>query len=416
MGSSIGSSSNDVMRKYLARYAEQEVTLLADFPANIQFHHCIVIPAYNETAEFFTRLQLGPLHKQNALCVVVINQPDNDAGCKTNALLMQQICLSGEVLWHSDNIQLLRYGGSNNYWLVVDRFNFSQTLDRRLPRKEGVGLARKIGCDIATALYARAQIQSGWIHCTDADTFLPRDYFKLPAADAFSAAVYDFKHQNDGSALGHATALYEQALSYYVKGLMWADSPYAHHTIGSIIAVNVHSYCHVRGFPKRSGGEDFYLLNKLTKIGKIFRATDRTVRIKARESSRVPFGTGPAVADIMALDNPAAEYTWYNPQNFYALRQWLATIPRVWADVDAGRDPFEQLPPPIIEALQAVGWQKFVKHLREQVNTLEDGTRAIHDWFDAFLTLKFIHYLQRHYFPALPLADCLTQAEFMEQQ
>jgi hypothetical protein len=38
-----------------------------------------------------------------------------------------------------------------------------------LPHKEGVGLARKIGCDIALSLYERGTLKSRWLHTTDAD-------------------------------------------------------------------------------------------------------------------------------------------------------------------------------------------------------------------------------------------------------
>lgn len=403
------------MRKYLAQYAEPEVAQLMDFPAEVQFDHCIVIPAYNETAEFFTRLQLGPLHKQNALCIAVINQPDNDPDTRLNEILMQQICLSGKVLWHSDRMQLLRYRGSNNHWLVVDRFHIDGDQDKRLPTKEAVGLARKLGCDIAAALVARSQIKSGWIHSTDADTFLPKNYFDLPQASDFSATVYHFKHQNDGSAVGRATALYEQGLNYYVAGLAWAGSPYAYHTIGSILALNACHYCHVRGFPRRSGGEDFYLLNKLAKLGEIYRAEDCTIRIKARESGRVPFGTGPAVAEIMRLTSAGMEYTSYNPMCFEVLQQWLQQLPQVWSRLEAGADPLEQLPAPARQALLAANWDKIAQHLEKQVHSAAEAERALHNWFDAFQTLKFIHFLQAHHYPALPLQDCLAQAEFADE-
>jgi hypothetical protein len=413
--------NDEVVRKYLARYAEQEVTQLADFPANMRFRHCLVIPAYNETADFFTRLQLGPLHKQHALCIAVINQPDDVEDTRTNQRLLEQLTLSGDVLWHNHNLQLMRYRGSSNYWLVVDRFSHAQgeapgnpastQEDRRIPAKEGVGRARKIGCDLAVALMARSQVESSWIHSTDADAFLPKDYFELPQDIKASAAIYEFAHQNDGSAVGRATALYEQALNYYVKGLEWAGSPYAYPTIGSVLAVNGHSYCQVRGFPRRSGGEDFYLLNKLAKVGDIYR-TDQKVRIKARASSRVPFGTGPTVAAIMRHRNPETDYTYYNPKIFHALREWLSYMPRVWLALSAGQDPLEQLPEPVVKALQAADWHVIVQHLNKQAKSDNDSTRALHNWFDAFQTLKFIHFLQAHYYPALPLNECLARAEF----
>ena len=46
-------------------------------------------------------------------------------------------------------------------------------------------------------------------------------------------------------------------MSYYVAGLAMAGSGYAHHSLGSTIAVHAKSYAAVRGYPKRSAGEDF---------------------------------------------------------------------------------------------------------------------------------------------------------------
>ena len=63
--------------------------------------------------------------------------------------------------------------------------------------------------------------------------------------------------------------LYEYSLRYYVAGLTYAQSPYAFHTIGSTMAVNAEHYASVRGFPRREAGEDFYLLNKLAKVGSV---------------------------------------------------------------------------------------------------------------------------------------------------
>ena len=233
--------SSRVISKYLTNYAESDILQLVDFPEDLHFRHCLVIPAYNETAEYFTRLQFGPLHNQNALCITVINQPDTDPDTQANEQLMHHLRHSSNLIWRSAHMFLLHCRGSNNYWLAVDRFSHDAHSERRIPKNEGVGLARKIGCDIATTLVARSQIASGWIHSSDADVFLPKDYFQLPDASNYTAAIYQFKHQNDGSAVGRATALYEQTLNYYVAGLRWANSPYAYHTIGSIFAINADS-------------------------------------------------------------------------------------------------------------------------------------------------------------------------------
>ena len=131
-----------------------------------------------------------------------------------------------------------------------------------------------------------------------------------------------------------ATRLYEYSLRYYVAGLSFAHSPYAFHTIGSTIAVNAAHYAKVRGFPRRQAGEDFYLLNKLAKVGAIMQLGAETdcepIDIAARLSDRVPFGTGAAVGKIMELEDPAREFLLYHPSVFGLLRSWLGSLPAIW--------------------------------------------------------------------------------------
>src|SRR5690606_17786041 len=96
----------------------------------------------------------------------------------------------------------------------------------------------------------------------------------------------------------HALVLYEISLRSYEYGLAYAGSPYAFQTLGSTLALNPAAYAKVRGFPKRLAGEDFYILNKLIKIGPIYLRNDRCLQIKDRPSQRVPFGTGTSVFKI----------------------------------------------------------------------------------------------------------------------
>ena len=102
---------------------------------------------------------------------------------------------------------------------------------------------------------------------------MPRDYFSAVEplnARTTSAAVYPFEHaRNPDIRVQHAQALYDASLHYYVAGLKWAGSPWAFHTIGSTLAINAAHYAQARGFPKRRAAEDFYLLNKLAKLGHI---------------------------------------------------------------------------------------------------------------------------------------------------
>ena len=224
------------------------------------------------------------------------------------------------------------------------------------------------------------------------------------------AAVFDFAHvhPNRNHPALAATAIYENAIRYYAKSLAWAGSPYAFIALGSAISFHIERYCHVRGFPKKSGGEDFYLLNKLAKLGEIAHLRP-VVRVRARASKRVPFGTGPATRAI--IDNLATgdAFHYYHPEIFRCLQLWLRCKPDVWQHPQL----IEGLPECIQTALGELKVATLIDHLQQQVHSAAQARKAFDDWFDGFRTLKFVHHLQRHDFPAQPLAYCLEHAVYL---
>ena len=74
---------------------------------------------------------------------------------------------------------------------------------------------------------------------------------------------------------------------YFQRGLAWARSPYAFHTVGSTMVVHALCYAQVRGVPRRRAGEDFYLLGKLSKLRPLVRLTRRP-----RPASQSPVRAG----------------------------------------------------------------------------------------------------------------------------
>lgn len=398
------------IEQYLSRYAESETQLLDGFPQHC-YDHCAVIPCFRETPAFAERLLTGPLNDKNMLVIVVINQSEARPQPLNQALLTFFSAFA--PLWQNGHLRLCRNSWAAIHWLVVDR---SQS-PLWVPIKQGVGLARKIGCDIAVALSAKGMLISPWLHSTDADAHLPAGYLDLPSSNApgapHAAAVYPFEHIRAEASIKEwqATQLYEQALHYYVAGLRWARSPYAQHTIGSLLAFTVKAYCEVRGFPKRNAGEDFYLLNKLTKLGPVYTPQAR-VKLRARLSDRVPFGTGPKVKTITDLKDPATEYCYYSPAVFVQLKRWLDAVPHVWQALQSATPPLGGLPMDVQDALSAAGIERLWPHLQKQGLTPEACERAIHTWFDAFQTLKFIRRLQARAYPPLPLQQCRREAPF----
>ena len=310
--------------QYLKLYAETEASVISQLPPHLlrkkTLKNVLIIPAYNENEKFLARLQRHSV--RHCVFILVINSPDDKANADYNNFdLHKKAQSSGDKLWEAENSEVIAWD-NDNVLIIIDRFSDT----RKIPRKQGVGLARKIACDIAVQLIQKEIIDSRFIHSTDADAALPDNYFsqteRLSKSINISAATYNFSHTKNDTDVSEATQIYELSMRYYVDGLRWAHSQYAFYTIGSCLALSAEHYCKVRGFPKKSGGEDFYLLNKLAKLGGIHSLDDKPIIISSRESDRVPFGTGPAVSKIIS-SSKKLHYPSYNPEVFVELKKLL---------------------------------------------------------------------------------------------
>lgn len=392
--------------KYLSHYAEAEITCLIDFPSDVHFQDVVVIPAYKETDQFIKRFFNSVLAQQNILVIVVLNQPEQDQDLSPQQQLWSQCVALGTVNWQQQSMVLLSINSGNSSLLLVDRFN------EPIPVKQGVGLARKIGTDIGLYLMAKNVIHSRWLYSTDADAHLPTQYFSClsPQPKTVVAACFSFYHHSDNHDIHQANKIYEQALNYYVAGLKYANSAYAFFTIGSILAFDGNAYAMARGFPKRSAGEDFYLLNKIAKLGAVEFIDSCQIKITARKSDRVPFGTGPAVSRILSLQHEGKPYCYYHPQVFELLKVTLVSFNSLWSN----RMQFElwllQLPLIVQKALKNIGLDGFVA--KQKTAKQQQFNKQLTVWFDAFKTLKFIHDLRVQGMADIPLDAAIKQANF----
>jgi len=397
---------NKAINKYLTQYAESEVELLVDFPAKCSFEHVVVIPAYKESDAFVKRFIQSDLSNKNALLVLVINQPTTELNSEMQNALHQSVLSLGEKIWHQEILSLVKVTRCETHILLVDRFS------NAIPEKQGVGLARKIGADIALALINKAIIHSNFIYSTDADAHLPDNYFvhSKSVASNVSAATFNFSHVSENQALFTANRLYEEALHYYVAGLEYAQSAYAFFTICSILMINASDYAKVRGFPKRSAGEDFYLLNKLAKLGSIIAHNDVVINIDARTSDRVPFGTGPTVNKILDFEDAELDYHYYHPDSFTLLREYLSAINTLWQNKTKLTDWLANLSSDTQHVLINIGIAEFVEQ-HKNANQVQFNKQWL-VWFDAFKTLKFIHMARELYYPDIPLRQAINLAPF----
>ncbi|MBV1916122.1 MAG: hypothetical protein KUG72_12100 [Pseudomonadales bacterium] len=415
------------LKKYLERYAECETQRFTDFP--YRFDHILVIPCHDEPVEAIFDLFQLPETNGATLVILVINQPDSPTKDSRDQQLWDALQSRYTGEWATQSgIVLYSLPDSNNSLLVVDRFSAG----RQIPNEQGVGLARKIGSDIACKLIYDKKIANHWIHSTDADVRLPPDYFQPPSSHAgIAALIYPFQHHCPDKTLQLAIDLYEFRLRYYVAALQWAGSGYGFQTIGSLICIDADSYAKVRGFPKRAGAEDFYLLNKLAKVGKVHSLESPVVQVEARISKRVPFGTGPALESIQALDLPLEDYRFYHPKSFIDLASWHRLIEPLWharkhyqqvglyqtleslLDTTTQHDCVNtEAKPPVsgqlerlYKTLNALKLETFLDHGFSHCSNQSTFKKQFHDWFDGFKTLRFIHLSRDHYFPDIRLQE-----------
>ena len=349
----------DVAGLYLARYAEPEAN--CGRPPTRTYRHVLCIPAFDEIHGFLQRVL--PRGTADVLVIVVANVPDQVSSTEAAFARTKELLDLAGGIDRARNVDVE----------IVDR------VSTPIPRRAGVGLARKIGADIALRHIVEGRIEVPVIYTTDADVTLPQGYFEAAGGQA-AGWVYPFIHSSADEDLALRALMYELSLRYYVNRLEHAGSPYAFHTVGSCLAIDAVSYAKVRGFPRRNAAEDFYLLNKLAKVGWIRRLKAPVIEIEARMSTRVPFGTGPALARVPP--DPAT-MPGYASASFEALKMFLDGV--------AGGTESER---PVPQLLDAIGYQP------------QRDERAIHTWFDAFRTLKFVH-AAREEFPDSPLIATL---------
>jgi hypothetical protein len=397
--------------QYLDRYAEAEARGICLQPTAQTYDECLIVPAYAEAPELPERWHTLRRCPQRVIVILVLNHPTpatskQNPGSDPNRALRDAITALP--------MSPIQPGAGRLYSLFENTDILLIERAGGLPARQGVGLARKIGADIACGLKSADRLRGRWLHCTDADATLPTDYFSQchNQNQRVSAVCHPFRHLHDPANPAIAAQLYELRLHYYVLGLRRAGSPYAYHTLGSCISVDAAAYQQVRGFPRRPAAEDFYLLNKLAKVGPITAGEGAPILLDTRPSQRVPFGTGPAVAALEAEANPLQKPLFYNPRSFFALQAALSAMPALYGSAE----PLQTLGNALGEfdaaatVLEGMGLQQCLAHCQQQGTDRAGFSRHFHHWFDGFRTLKFIHGMRDAGYHDLVLAESLQQS------
>ncbi len=388
-----------VIDKYLKKFA----LVPAGCPElDEKWQHVMVVPCFDESSDFIWALQERLAHA-SLLLVIVINRPASISTNVNQAIKSFLFNMPTQFLQAGYSLHRL---SSFSSALCIDL----ESLEGPTPNKQGVGRARRVGCDVALTLIRRKTIASRWICSSDADADWPISLFELTWPSTASAVSIPFSHRlTDNDTLSMATLVYELKLHHYVLHLQSIGSAYAFHALGSSCALNSSAYAAVRGVPLRSAAEDFYLLNKLAKIGPVYRPTGIGVTIASRLSNRVPFGTGPSVGKLLNANDACEEPLFYDAKCFLVLRKLLNLFSN-WINQPAS-DTRKQLAnvlgSPLGDDLHQLlsnwNYEKAVRHIYNAGKT--DTLRKHHSniWFDGFKLLKVIHLTRDKHYPNLTL-------------
>ena len=271
-----------------------------------------------------------------------------------------------------------------------------------------MGLARKIGNDIALRLHAAGRVASPWIHNTDADV---RPAERLLRPDGEDPARRATPRRSTSSSTGSTTTRRSPRPRASTRSRSATTrsgsrgpappTPTRPWEAASPSAPRPTRRC--AAFPKKNAAEDFYVLDKLAKVGSIVRLAGRPLLLEGRVSDRVPFGTGKALSDLVTKKRALSGFRLYHPAVFAHLAAWLRVLE---ASAESGGRvdvALEELPREnpffltglLVESLEKMGaFPAMREAIARSSGDPSTMLRHFHTWFDAFRTLKLVHALR----------------------
>ena len=397
------SQSPITVLSYLKKYGLKDWSL--ELSTREKFNNIIVIPAIQENENIklllTSLLENDKKYLETSLFIFVINNlKSSNSEIKT------------------DNKKALEYlrriiYERNDYGINIGLVDASSS-GLELPEKDGgVGLARKIGMDLALTQFDYTNTDKKILICLDADCTVDKNYltsiiqtFNQPN---IHAAYVEYEHllpeEEDQK---RAILCYEIFLRYYVLGLQYANSPFAFSTIGSTMICDFESYVKIGGMNKKKAAEDFYFMEKLAKITEIKKISNAKVYPSSRSSWRVPFGTGQRVNRFFAGTHN--EYLLYNPKTFDILKSWLKIYnSKEILDAEFYLKSASAIHKSLYDFLVQNSFEDSWTKILNNSKSDEQKQKQKQIWFDGFRTLKLIHYLRDNGFPLVNMFEALDQ-------
>lgn len=370
---------------------------VTSFSPEFEADMVVVIPCYNEPGLFTTLQSLveTTLPEARIGTVIVFNSSERS----TEEGILQN---------RTSFMQVREFAAVNN----SDRIQFLPLLFEELPRKHaGVGLARKIGMDLAVEHFSHHDKANGVIVSLDADCTVSENFLSAISTaflgnDRLNATVHPFHHrvEEDNPILERAMRQYEDYLHYYRAMLRFSGFPWYFHTIGSAFAVRADAYVRVGGMGRQQGGEDFYFLHKVFSLGGIEELNELCVYPLARYSDRVPFGTGPALQKI--LNETGDELRVYSPDAFEILKQLFDRKDAFFKkNAKQAEEVTADLHPALRHFLDDVKFLDDVADCNNNSASLTAFRKRFFHHFSAFRIVKFLNFVHPAPFPYVKISS-----------
>ena len=333
-------------------------------------HISVAIPLMDELENLPALVEC--LQKQtfhNFDVYVCVNQPENWWGEEAK----QHICINNAVsilfLQSVENLSIT----------IIDRSSRGHGWPAK---RHGVGYARKELFDTILQIAADNEI----IVSLDGDTAFGKDYLASIAGQFahnphLSAIAVPYYHPLSGNATTDRSLLrYEIYMRHYLINMLQIGNPYAFTALGSAMTFTVGAYKRCGGITPLQGGEDFYLLQKLRKTGSVSVFNREIVFPQGRESKRVPFGTGPAVAK--SVPEQDGSYPFYATMSFEKVRQTYELFPALYE---------KDIPTPMTEFLcSQLKTDDVWQPLRKNFKTVQLFVKACTERVDGLRILQFL--------------------------
>lgn len=374
----------DIFQRYIDQQNDQYSKCLDQLGKRASLF--VVIPCYNEPDILPTLNSLAtcfpPLAEVSVL--VVINDSDD---APEGAIEQNNSTLNSIREWKLEHQDLF--------------FDVQRIYAQALPRKwAGVGWARKIGMDEAVKLIIKNNISDGIIVSFDADSTVLPNYFQVieSAFDenpTFNFFTINFEHpysnQEISPSIREGIIRYELHMRYYRNAMQWCGYPNAIHTVGSSFALKASAYVKQGGMNRRKAGEDFYFLHKLVLLGDYGNISSTTVFPAARQSDRVPFGTGAAMKK-WCEGSSELNFT-YSLEVFSHLMPLFSNPSQFWkmepAEID---EAFGNLHPLLQSFCKKSQIADEIIELRENCSNTKVFERRFFHLLNAFWILKYLNY------------------------